>query len=165
MKNIIAALAFIALSLFPGVASAVPDVIYNPSNGNIQFVNDTPNSLFAMYILSPTNRITGAALQIPGATLDTADQPFALAYLFVPPGTHNVGNVIQPGTPFSELSGFFYYTPFSGPFRAGTPEPSSCLMAAMSVLAVAGGARRAGRPRARKGIRTVLVPPSCRFQQ
>ena len=150
MKNVIVILALVALPLFPNVASAAPDVIYNPSNGNIQFVNDTSNSLFAMYILSPTNRITGVALEIPGATRDTADQPFALAYLFVPPGTHNVGNVIQPGTPFSELSGFFYYRPFNGPFRAGTPEPSSCLMAAMSVLAVAGGARRASRPRGEK---------------
>jgi len=151
MKRFIVAFSFLAIALAPSLADAFPNVIYNPSNGNIQFVNDTSGSLFAMYIVSPNNRITGTALPIPGAILDTADQPFGLAYINMPSGTHNAGNVIQPGTPYSELSAYFYYTPFAGPFPVGTPEPASIAMVFLGGIAVF-QARR-------------LAPPLLRGQQ
>ncbi len=145
MKRLIVVFSFLTISLAPSLASAFPNMIYNPSNGNIQFVNDTPNPLFAMYILSPTNRITGTALMIPGATRDNTEQPWALSYLSVPPGVHNVGNVIQPGTLASDLSAFFYYTPGNGPFPIGTPEPATALLAALAGTPLVQLARRRSR--------------------
>lgn len=134
MKRPIAALSFLALA--SNLASAFPDVIYNPSNGNVQFVNDTLGSLFAMYIISPNNRIIGTALHISGAILDPADQPSGLTYINMPPGMHNADDVVQPGTPHSEISGYFYYTPFNGPFPVGTLEPTSIAMAMPGGIAV-----------------------------
>jgi len=144
MKRLIIAFSLIALAVGASVAHAYPDMWYNPRTGSITFINDTPSSLYAMYILSPSGRITGTALNIPGATLGTNDQPMALHYLSVPPGGHTIGNVVQPGTPATEISGFFYYAPLDGPFPfpIDTPEPATGLLAAMSGAALVHLARR-----------------------
>jgi hypothetical protein len=135
MSRFILIVALFGSLLLPGLAGAFPNVIYNPATGSLRFTNDTSKPLAAMYIISESHALTGSPLSIPGAILDSADLPYGLTYLNLPPGDHNVGNVVEPGTPISDLSGFFYlHTLLSRPYPVGTPEPSSALLVTLGGL-------------------------------
>jgi hypothetical protein len=124
MKRLIVAFSSLAIGLIPSIASAFPNVIYNPANGNSQFVNDTPALLFAMYIISPNHRITGTALPISGAIVDNFDQPYGLAYLNMPPGTHNAGSL---GRSLPNFRHSFTIRRSKVPFQSGLPIPPPSL--------------------------------------
>jgi hypothetical protein len=145
---IIAALAIAACGLSSTALSA-PVAWYNPANGGIWFQNDSGAPLANASVLSAGGKFKAGShlLDIPSATKDDSELPFAFTYLGLPVGQSFAGYVVQPGTPCWEL--FFEYRTGSllGPLIQGGdlcpfPEPSSCALAAMSAVALLGTARR-----------------------
>jgi hypothetical protein len=125
-----------AVVTLPVVAAAFPTVNYNPTTGKIFFINDSSVTLAHMTLLSSAGTITGDPLDISGTIVDRSERPFALTYLNVPPGQHDVGNIIVPFTPFFDLSGYFRYSLLGPPLDFGTPEPSSAILATLGSVAL-----------------------------
>ncbi|MBA4106361.1 MAG: hypothetical protein C0485_11435 [Pirellula sp.] len=136
------------------VAYAVPTICYNQATGGLWLSNDAGSPLKAIAVVSAMANFKpdfNLYAQPPGAVFDSGDIPVAIAYLNFPTTGYSgifIGNVLNPGTPASDLSGFYYPDSLvQPPLPLGIcfPEPSSCVMAAMSALAFAGTARRARR--------------------
>jgi hypothetical protein len=134
--------AFLATLAVPSISQGAPNAVYNPANGNVTLINDSPNPLFAITIKSELGTLTGTPVAIPGSVIDTADQPFFLAYFNLPTGTHNIGNIAAPNAPSSDLSGYFQYTATGPRYPFGVPEPSS--------LAILGGGALLGLAKLRQ---------------
>lgn len=127
-------------------ATAVPCFRYNPANGNIKITNDLGFSSFAFILKSGStglgqpgfgNAILSAGNTVPGTVVDSADLPGNLVWLYFPVGTFDIGNIIVPGTPISDLSLDYIDSPFLSspiPWKAGgsCPEPASAALVALA---------------------------------
>ncbi|MBA4106357.1 MAG: hypothetical protein C0485_11415 [Pirellula sp.] len=128
-------------------ASAVPTVWYNPANGSIHFNNDHAGPLAHISFISESGSLRDASwlLSIPGAVKDNSELPFAFTYLGLPVGVTYAGNIVQPGTPISDLHYQYRLDSFLEPISQGVwfliPEPTSCTLGVMSALALVGTAR------------------------
>ena len=78
-------------------------------------------------------------LPVPGAIFDVADIPYGITYLNFRAGDYPIGNVIEPGTPCSDLTLGYYYG--DGPaFTSAVvcvPEPVTFSMVGCGLLGVA----------------------------
>jgi len=148
---VIAALAIAACGL-SSTAWSAPVIEYDQVSGSIYFRNDTGAPLANASILSTSGKLKTASslLDIPGAVKDDSELPFAFTYLGLPDGLSFAGYIVQPGTPCHDLHFEYRTSSLTNPLIQGgglcLPEPSSCAMAAMSVVALLGTARR-GRSR------------------
>lgn len=146
--EIIAALAIAACG-FSSTASAVPTVWYNPANGSIHFNNDHAGPLAHISFFSDSGSLRDASwlLDIPGAVKDNSELPFTFTYLGLPVGVTYAGNIVQPGTPITDLRYRYRLDSFLEPISQGVwfliPEPTSCTLAVMSALALVGTASQA----------------------
>ncbi|MBA4106359.1 MAG: hypothetical protein C0485_11425 [Pirellula sp.] len=140
----------VAAAFVPAVAAATPWAFYNPANGNIHIMNDTGAPLANASILSASGRLTNASFMadLPGATKEGSEFPFAYTYLKFSTGLHNAGKTVQPGVPTSDLRFEYRTASLFDPLIQGffgIPEPSSCTLAALSALALTGTVRRCAR--------------------
>jgi hypothetical protein len=149
MNKILNVIAFAAAVCICHSAWAAPMVWYNPANGSIHFNNDHAGPLAHISFFSESGSLRDASwlLDIPGAVKDDSELPFVFTYLGLPKGVTFAGNVVQPGTPFSDLRYQYRLDSFLEPISTGVwfliPEPTSCTMVVMSALALVGTARRA----------------------
>lgn len=141
------------LSLQLNIAHAVPTAFYNPANGSIYLANDTGAPLALVGIKSPSGRLTGVPLSIPGTTMDPADMPFVLAYLSLPPSTSDphswskVGTLIPGGGYRGDLEITYLASFAPGQTEKkfvffAIPEPTSLAMASLGMAIVAVTVRR-----------------------
>ena len=137
-------------------AVAAPMAYYNPASGNIRFGNDTGGTLEAIYlqsafgtqVVNDPNRFT----QIPGATFDPGGLPAEFLYLKFPPTgpvnafptSINIGNVIVPGTPTSDLTlgAFDGFGPVFGTMVVEVPEPATVATVGGALVGLAAAKRR-----------------------
>ncbi len=128
-------LALLLVSSLSSVAGAAPSVVYNYVTGKFWIINDSGGSLANASLLSFGGNLTtpSAMLSIPGTVKDDSEFPFALTYLGLPPGTHNTGFVIMPGTSPSDLTFEYRVKSLLEPVTLGTgivtPEPSALALA------------------------------------
>jgi hypothetical protein len=113
-------------------------------------MNDTGAPLANASILSASGRLTDASFMadLPGATKDGSEFPFAYTYFKFPTGLHNTGKTVQAGVSGADLRFEYRTTSLLNPLIQGVfgfPEPSSCTLAAMSALAFSGTVRRCAR--------------------
>ncbi|MBL9162085.1 MAG: PEP-CTERM sorting domain-containing protein [Planctomycetaceae bacterium] len=146
----------ILLHALTTAAVAAPIAYYNPSSGNIRFGNDTGGTLAGMYlqslsgdkVINDPNRFA----QIPGTTFNSGDLPFGFTYFGFPPTSPvntfptslDIGNVIVPGTPTSDLSvGAFnaLMVEFIGTV-VGVPEPATLPMVGLALVGTAAASRQ-----------------------
>lgn len=160
------ALVILAGSL---VRPAAADVlaIYNAANGNVRIRNDLAGRLTAVLLKSGSpglaefplgDNLPGTPLFLPGATLDAGDQPHAVVYLNYPVGNYNIGNVVTPGTPLSDLSLEFYFPDLRTPPQFGRviPEPAAATLALASCVAI-----HFVRRRVLRGSEPIVLAVSC----
>jgi hypothetical protein len=149
MRKFIACVAVITVVAFSAVAQAAPKAVYNPSTGNVMFVNDSGSALPAAYLQSASGALAASSslLEIPGAVKDDADFPMGYTYLNLPAGEFNTGNTVTPGTALADLS-FGYYVgslttqPLVGVVEIAVPEPATIAMAGMGLIGVVAARRR-----------------------
>ena len=137
-------------------AYAVPRGMYHPASGAIFLSNDTGGDLAHISVLSAGGNLrTDPALyaSFPGAIFDSGDLPGAFTYLSFPevglfsPGSY-VGNVVVPGTPLSDLSGYYRSSFLDPPQPLGFvwSEPTSSAIGAVGALAFVSLSRRFRKP-------------------
>src|SRR5690606_16432941 len=93
------------------VALAVPHAFYNPADGSIRIWNNTGAPLAVVNIKSPSGKLTGTPLAVPGTTVDLGDQPYFVVYFNFPATDStwntstwvNVGSLVQGGGPMATL--------------------------------------------------------------
>ncbi|RIK77972.1 MAG: hypothetical protein DCC67_12075 [Planctomycetota bacterium] len=97
-------------------ALAAPTAIYNPETGNLRLTNDVASMALAFDSFSRqayTSNLAGFTITqtLPsGAKFDQGDLPWAFALLNLPAGSFDIGNVVVPFTPPSDLRLFSYAT-------------------------------------------------------
>lgn len=136
------------------IAVAPPTLYHNPATGQLWLTNPLgPPQTAAqgpiIYFKSASNGlIAPVGNPIPGAIYDTEDFPAAHTFYNVPIGTFNLGKLIQPGLPSSDIT--LSYLPFlSLPLNplpgtvATIPEPATLCSATIALLGLA--ALRRGR--------------------
>ena len=132
--------AFVCLS---SSVQAVPTAYHNPATGSLRIVSDL-EILPALYVLSASHRFVvtpESYLSVPGALFDVVgDTPLGITYLYFPVGDYTLGNVVEPGTPCSDLTlGYYHYSEF--PPVTGVivclPEPATFSMVGCGLLGVA----------------------------
>jgi hypothetical protein len=136
-------------------AMAAPMMWYNPVNGGIYFTNDHTGPLANMSVISSTGSLKTASslLNIPGAVKDDSELPFAFTYLGLPVGQSFAGNIVQPGTPISDIRYEYRLNSLLEPLKRGVicdlscPEPSSCLLAMATMYTLSMISRRVHRRR------------------
>lgn len=142
----------VLLALQLGNADAAPRGYYNPTTGAIFLSNDTGADLVHITVFSAGGNLrTDPALYatFPGAIFDSADLPGAFTYLSFPevglfsPDSY-VGNVVVPGTPGSDLSGYYRSSVFDPPQPLDFvwSEPTSSAIGAVGALAFVALSRR-----------------------
>ena len=152
MRKIASLLVAAVASSFCSVASAVPTLFYTPSSGNLILVTDPGVALEVVNIKSPTGKLSAPAAEVlPSSVKDIADLPNFLVLINVPatngwPG-HNLGNIVTPGTPVSDLAFGYWVTSGPGAEQVGyvqgpIPEPGALSMACLALVGVAAASRR-----------------------
>lgn len=145
----------ILLHALTTAAAAAPIAYYNPSSGNIRFSNDYGIPLVAIFLQSASAKVNndpGQFAQIPGATFDPGDLPLGFAYMNFPatgsantfPTSIDIGNVIVPGTPRSDLTlGAIneFSILFSGTVTE-VPEPATLPMLGLALVGTAAASRQ-----------------------
>ena len=111
--------------------------------------NDTGSTIFAFYVISASgNKFTtngSAFASIPGATFDGGDLPLGFTYINFPVGIYNVGNVVVPNTPLSDLRAYYRQTfssPEVGVLTRWFPEPSGLTLFGIGAIFAAVRRRR-----------------------
>lgn len=135
------------------IAATPPTLYHNPATGHLWLTNPLGPPLTAaqgpiIYFKSASNGlIAPVGNPIPGATYDTEDFPAAHTFYNVPIGSFNLGQLIQPGLPSSDIT--LSYLPFiSLPLNPlpgiviTIPEPATIGSATMALLALAALRRR-----------------------
>ncbi len=156
MKSIVSAAAACMAAMIPSLVHAIPSVFYHPGTGGIWLSNDTGANLGAIAVISAGNKVkTEPALfaAIPGATFDPGDLPSGFTYLKFPPTNSPlgvfVGNVVMPGTPYSDLSGVYYESLSTGVQKQLVnfypAEPASSFIALLGVVATVTASRHRRR--------------------
>jgi hypothetical protein len=87
-------------------AQAVPTAYHNPATGSLRIVNDL-ETLPVLYVVSMSQRFVVAPesyFPVSGAIFDIADIPYGITFLNMHVGDYPIGNVIEPGTPCSDLT-------------------------------------------------------------
>ena len=148
------AAAVIVLTLTPQLADATPFMFFNNSNGAVYLRNDTGAPLASIWIDAPAGHFqSDPALfaRFPGAAFDDGDLPFRFTYLNFPTtdnqyGVH-IGNILKPGMPASFWDFYGFYREGSlleAPKPVGIiqPEPSSCVMAILAIVAMCATGRK-----------------------
>ena len=139
--------ALLALQL-SNAANAAPMGYYNPTTGAIFLSNDTGGSLDHITIVSASGQLRpdpALYAAFPGAVFDQGDLPGAFTYLYYPqvglfsPASF-IGNVIVPGTPQSDLSGYYRRSFLDPPelvrFIESEPASSALGVAAAFIFSV-----------------------------
>lgn len=94
------------------IANAVPTLLYNPANGNLQLINDGKiqynNTTYLPYFYIGVESLSGGLSApksgaIPGATIHLEELPTGIEFFNIPLGTFDLGNVATPGTPANDL--------------------------------------------------------------
>jgi len=154
----IAALAVAACGL-SSTAWSAPLMWFDPVTGGIYFHNDHSGPLANMSVISASGNLLDASqlLDIPGTVKDDTELPFAFTYLGLPVGYSFAGNIVKSGGGWGDIRYEYRLNSLLEPLIRGAvpdlgdprfPEPTSCVMAAMSVSAIIATARRArGRRR------------------
>jgi hypothetical protein len=133
--------AFLCLS---SSVQAVPTAYHNPATGSLRIVNDL-ETLPYLCVLSASQRFVltpESYLPIPGAGSDVADSPYGIAYFNIRVGDYTIGNVVEPGTPCSDLTLQYERGAVTPPLAyfgviVCVPEPATFSMVGCGLLGVA----------------------------
>ena len=139
MNTLVRCVFLIAAMTEVRVLAASPVAYYNPATGYLTLSTDL-GFRHGLNIVSTSSQLTtdvSAYNQIPGATLDTSDLPYAAAYYGVSLGRFDIGTVVTPRTPVDDLSLQWFGLrgalddSFGHGFVIQVPEPCGLALVAM----------------------------------
>ena len=128
-----------------------PVLHHNPSTGNLWLTNTatvlgTAAGTWVFVESSGQNLLPLLVNPIPGSILVGGEVPAGFSFLLTPWGTFDLGPIVVPGTPSSDLSVNLAVSSFPMEFVAGTvvtvPEPASLATGCLSILSLAAFRRR-----------------------
>lgn len=154
MHRIPTLLAAVAVASLANVAVAVPHAYYNPADGTLRIWNNTGVPLAVVNIKSPSGKLKGVPLAVPGTTMDLGDQPYFVVYFNFPATDStwntstwvNVGSLVQGGGAGLDLSVTYFSTFAPGqteqPMNSIFPEPTAATMCGLGLAAITAVNRR-----------------------
>ena len=153
MRKIASLLVAAVVVSICSVASATPTAYYDPATGSLTIKTDPGVALGVVNFKSAAGTLSAPAANVlPGVNKDTGDLPNFLVLFNAPASEqggfgHELGNIVTPGTPISDLSLGYFVQFGSGAEQVGNvelrvPEPATLAMAGLGLIGIVAAARR-----------------------